>query len=171
MAKVVIIGGGIAGCTTAIELGKQNHKIVILEKDKDILRGTSARTPGRMGLGYHYFDLETAKFYMKNTIEFMKKYSDCFLGDDDNSYLRKGRYFATKDSLIPLQELMASYDKMSLHFEVMCREDQSNDIFGTYHLHRTMEPYEFQDDINAEKVEFAIETQELLLDWQKLKLV
>ncbi len=167
MGKVVIIGGGIAGCTTAIELRKRGHEVTILEKDADLLRGTSARTPGRMGLGYHYFDSKTARFYMENTIGFMKKYSDCFLGDDESSHLRNGRYFITKDSLVPLQELMATYDEISLQFESICREDSSNDIFRTGHLHRTMRTHEFQDDVVVDKVELAIETKELLLDWKK----
>lgn len=167
MAKITIIGGGIAGCTTAIGLGKQGHEVVILERDLDILQGTSARTPGRMGLGYHYFDSDTAKFYMTNTIEFMKKYSDCFLGDESTPYLRDGRYFIMKDSLIGLQELMASYDMISYHFEQMCRSDSSNDIFHDYHLHRSMKPEEFENDVNIDKVAFAIETKERLLDWNK----
>ena len=167
MSKIVIIGGGIAGCTTAIALRENGHEVTILEKDADLLRGTSARTPGRMGLGYHYFDSSTARFYMENTIGFMKKYSDCFLGDEESSYLQNGRYFITKDSLVPLQELMATYDEISLQFESICREDSSNDIFGTGHLHRTMRTHEFQDDVAVDKVELAIETKELLLDWQK----
>lgn len=167
MGKVVIIGGGAAGCTTAIELKKDGHEVVILEKDADLLKGTSARTPGRMGLGYHYFDSNTARLYMENTIGFMKKYADCFLGDENANYLKKGRYFITKDSLIPRQDLMAAYDEISLHFESMCRTDPSNNIFNTVHLHRTLRPHEFQDDVIIGNVDAAIETQELLLDWIK----
>jgi glycine/D-amino acid oxidase-like deaminating enzyme len=78
MKTIIIIGGGIAGCTTALELAKNNNpetEIIILEQSPEILQGTSARTPGRMGLGYHYFDAETAKTYMENTIHFMTEYS------------------------------------------------------------------------------------------------
>jgi hypothetical protein len=167
MAKIIVIGGGIAGCTTAIELAKRGHRVVILEQAQDILQGTSARTPGRMGLGYHYFDLNTAKLYMENTVEFMKKYSDCFLGDKDQPYLRDGRYFVVKDSLIPLQNLMATYDAVSHHFEEMCQRDPSNKIFQSLHLHRTLDPSEFEDDVNLERISFAIQTKECLLNWKK----
>ena len=34
---IAIIGGGIAGCTTAIELAKQGYDVKILEQDSDIL--------------------------------------------------------------------------------------------------------------------------------------
>jgi len=167
MAKITILGGGIAGCTTAVELAKKGHEVIILERDEDILRGTSARTPGRMGLGYHYFDSETAKLYMTNTVEFMKNYSDCFLGDETTPYLRGGRYFITKDSLVSAQDLMAAYDEISAEFEKHCDNDPSNNIFKTRHLHRAMRSSEFQEDVNMDKVAFAIETKELLLDWRK----
>ena len=70
--STLVVGEGIAGQATALELAARGHKIVILEQNKDILQGTSAGTPGRMGLGYHYFDFNNAKFYMENTVEFMK---------------------------------------------------------------------------------------------------
>lgn len=78
MTKIIIIGGGIAGCTTALELAKAGFEITILEKKSDILQGTSAKTPGRMGLGYHYFDTATAKIYMESTIDFMKNIPTAF---------------------------------------------------------------------------------------------
>ena len=83
MAKIVIIGGGVAGCVSALELAKKGHEITILEQGAEILKGTSARTPGRMGLGYHYFDSKTAITYMEHTIDFMKKYW-CLFKSPDN---------------------------------------------------------------------------------------
>ncbi|MES2676691.1 MAG: FAD-dependent oxidoreductase [Pseudomonadota bacterium] len=161
---IAIIGGGIAGCTTALELAKQGYKVIIYEQDDDILQGTSARTPGRLGLGYHYFHSETAEHYMKQTVEFMIKYSDCFIGNESKPYLQHGRYFIVKDSLVDPQDLMASYDDVERKFEKI---DPSRSIFGTSHLHRTLHKSEFKDDVNPEKVAFAFETEERLLDWKK----
>ena len=113
MKKIVIIGAGIAGCTTALELAKTNPEaeIIILEQAQDILQRTSARTPGRMGLGYHYFDAETSKTYMEHTIGFMKEYSDCFLGGEEAPHLQNGRYFIVKDSILPPKDVLAGYEK------------------------------------------------------------
>lgn len=170
MAKITIIGGGIAGCTTALELAKQGHEVVILERDSDILRGTSARTPGRMGLGYHYFDSQTAKFYMEHTVDFMRQYSDCFLGREEEKHLRDGRYFIVNDSLIPTQEIMANYDEISLHFEEICQADSTNKIFGSStHLHRALHQREFEQDVDTSRISYAIETRERLLDWKKFE--
>jgi len=167
MSEITIIGGGIAGCTTALEIAKQGHRVIIYEQDSDILQGTSARTPGRMGLGYQCFHSEIAKHYMRQTIRFMQKYSDCFVGSELTPHLQYGRYFIVKDSLVSTQELMANYDDVAHEFEKICREDPSKDIFGTTHLHRTLHEEEFQSDVNLDKIEFAIETRERLLDWQK----
>lgn len=168
MPKVGIIGAGIAGCTTALEMAKNGHEVTIFEQNADILQGTSSRTPGRMGLGYHYFDFDTAKLYMEQTINFIKRYPDCFLGNDSNqSHLQNGHYFIVNDSLIETQELMYTYDQVAAEYEKMVREDPSNNIFNTTHLHRSLNPREYRDEIDSSKVSFAIETKERLLDWKK----
>ncbi len=168
MARIAIIGGGVAGCATALELAKYGHEVVVLEQNKDILSGTSAKTPGRMGLGYHYYDLETAIFYMEQTIAFMKRYPDCFLGDEiKESYLLHGRYFIVKDSLIAPKDLIATHDKILSRFKDMCLSDKSNNIFNTVFLHRDLDLQEYKNDVNTKIITLAIETKERLLDWQK----
>lgn len=154
-----------------MEIAKKGYEVVILEQAEDILQGTSARTPGRMGLGYHYFDFDTAKFYMEQTLAFMKKYSDCFLGNDSSeSYLRNGRYFIVKDSLVKTQNLMHTYDKVSLKYEQMARSDPSNKVFNSFRLHRALHTNEYKNDVDISNISFAIETQERLLDWMKFSL-
>lgn len=167
MLGVAIIGGGIAGCETALELANKGHKVIIYEQDSDILQGTSAKTFGRLGLGYHYFHSETAEHYMRQTVEFMKKHSDCFIGDESTPYLQHGRYFIVKNSLVDAEELMANYDAIGKKFEKMCQKDQSNNIFGTTHLSTVLYRSDFKYDVNSDKVAFAFETEERLLDWQK----
>ena len=169
MKKIVIIGAGIAGCTTALELAKTNPEaeIIILEQAQDILQRTSARTPGRMGLGYHYFDAKTAKTYMEHTIGFIKEYSDCFLGGEEAPHLQNGRYFIVKDSILPPKDVLAGYEKISSHFEEICADDPSKNIFQTQRLHEMLDPAAFEGGVNPEKIAYAIQTKERLLDWQK----
>ncbi len=169
MTKIVIIGGGIAGCTTALELAKNNPEaqIIILEQAQEILQGTSARTPGRMGLGYHYFDAQTAKTYMQHTIGFMKKYSDCFVGEESTPHLQSGRYFIVKDSILPPDEVLAGYEKISSHFQEICAKDESNNIFQTQRLHEMLDSSQFEGGVDPKKIAYAIQTKERLLDWKK----
>ena len=41
MIRVGVIGAGIFGCTTAIELAKKGINVTLMEKNDDILQGAS----------------------------------------------------------------------------------------------------------------------------------
>src|SRR5438045_7214212 len=58
--KVVIIGGGAAGLTAALELSKQNVPAVVLEADKQV--GGIARTVNYKG---YLFDIGGHRFFTK----------------------------------------------------------------------------------------------------------
>ena len=58
---VIVIGGGIFGCLTAIELSKKGLRVQLHEKNDQIMIGASLNNQNRLHLGYHYpRDLETA---------------------------------------------------------------------------------------------------------------
>lgn len=71
---VAIIGGGVAGCIQAIYLAEAYPwlRILIFEKNTDILSGTSRMNPERSNLGFHYRHLETAIFCQDTTVKFAK---------------------------------------------------------------------------------------------------
>lgn len=68
-----------------------------------------------------------------------------------------------------MQELMARYDEAALHYETLCNSNPQNKIFTTTHLHRALHTHEFEDDVNCDKISYAIETKEQLLDWKKFE--
>ncbi len=51
---VVVIGGGFYGCMLALYLRKKFDKILILEKEKDLLTKASYSNQARVHNGYHY---------------------------------------------------------------------------------------------------------------------
>jgi L-2-hydroxyglutarate oxidase LhgO len=58
---VTVTGGGIFGCTTALELSAKGFDVNLFELNDDILKGASKNNFNRVHLGYHYpRDLETA---------------------------------------------------------------------------------------------------------------
>ena len=51
---VVVIGGGIFGSCTAIELAKNGINVTLVEKNTQIMQGASLNNQNRLHLGYHY---------------------------------------------------------------------------------------------------------------------
>ena len=49
---VVIIGGGVTGCTAARTLSQYDLKIVVVEKESDICEGTTKANNGMIRSGY-----------------------------------------------------------------------------------------------------------------------
>ena len=86
--KAIIIGGGIHGITAAIALAKRNIDVVILEKNDDILKGTSGSTHNRAHYGYHYpRSAETAKECIKGVEFFNRQYPKSLFYPEECYYL------------------------------------------------------------------------------------
>lgn len=173
---ICIIGGGIAGSITGIELAEKGYSVVILEKKSHILEGTSNVTPGRMGLGFHYVHEETATMYLRSSIEFVKKYQskvkNLRIGEDKplDHYLRRGRYFITKDSLFSVDHILRTYETLKTLYKQLCEEDQTNQVFGDPELFYTqLKPADYENLVDTEKVVLGIETAEHLLNWANFK--
>jgi hypothetical protein len=54
MVKVAVVGGGIFGCTIAVDLARAGAKVDLFEARADILTGATSRCQGRIHRGYHY---------------------------------------------------------------------------------------------------------------------
>ncbi|XP_064633419.1 uncharacterized protein LOC135491454 [Lineus longissimus] len=169
-----IIGGGIGGCTTALEMAKTGkYKITIYEKQSELMRESSDATPGRMGLGFHYADKETAVYYLHATLEFTKKFGhfrqEC---DRVSSHpMRRGRYFIMKDSLVPKDDILKTYDAVKDEYASIIRRDASFQLFGPPDdFYRILQPHEYADDVQIEKVDIGIETAEELLGWASFRI-
>lgn len=163
----IVLGGGIAGCLSALKLAEAGMIVVLVEKQEDILQGASNITPGRMGLGFHYEHVDTAIAYLHATIEFVKAFPDFTIGrQDPGGYLQRGRYFIVKDSLFPAERILNTYQKIKEEYARLVEEDASNKVFGEPEdIFRILNLEEYEDDVNVDIVELGIETAECLLDW------
>ena len=171
---IVVIGGGVGGCCTALALARtQQFQIYLLEKNGELMRESSDVTPGRMGLGFHYADKETALYYLHATLEFTRKYGRFRqeVGRSETLHpLRRGRYFILKSSLVPVKEILDTYDALKEEYTNMVSEDPSYEVFGRPEdFYRVLEPWEFEEDVATEEIEMGIETAEELLDWSRLR--
>ncbi len=186
--KVAVLGGGAGGVGTALELAKAGYHVDLYEKKSELLAATSNQTPGRAGQGYHYVDKETAKLYLKSTIEVAKHYPDCLLGvgdDPEASYLRHGLYCIMKQaedleeadkahaSIFSKERVLETYDAIKEYYRTLVAEDPSNKIFGEPDdFYRVLTPEEMQqysETINLSLVDIVVDTREQLLNWPKLR--
>ena len=104
---VAVIGGGAGGCGSSLALAERGWKVHLFEKNT-IFSGTSGITCGRLGLGFHYIDLETSLKLMRATIRLVKTYPGHFVGENFPSShpIRRGRYFITNDSLASPHDIL-----------------------------------------------------------------
>ena len=176
--KIGIVGGGIGGCMTALRLSEESpHSTIFLfERKEELLQGTSNRTPGRMGLGFHYVDKNTAKVYLNLTIDFTRRfYNSCshlMVGQEhpENYPLRNGRYFIVKNSSFSEEEILETYKELAEEYTRLVEQDSENMLFGEPHeFYRILNPEEYEHDVNLEQIKLGVETREHLLDWPQFR--
>lgn len=176
MQKIVVIGGGAAGCGAALELADAGHKIDLIESRNELLAGSSNGTPCRLGLGFHYIDPATSINYLKTSISFVRQYlplvNSLRLAEDKplDYPLRRGRYFIMKDSLFTTQKIFQHYEMLRNEYRKLVEEDLENQVFGTpENFYTFLSPSEYSDHVAADRIVAGIETAEQVLNWPLLK--
>lgn len=54
MSRVTVVGAGVYGCLTALELSRAGFKVTLVDRQAKILQGASRANQGRLHRGYHY---------------------------------------------------------------------------------------------------------------------
>ncbi len=74
----VVIGGGFFGCKLALYLKQHLTRVLIVERDSDLLQGASYANQARVHNGYHYpRSVLTASRSHLNFPRFIQEYRDC----------------------------------------------------------------------------------------------
>ena len=112
--KALVIGGGVFGLTSAIELSNNGYLVDVKEKSNTIMGGASSINQYRLHKGYHYpRSKETAQECLDGLYSFKRKYEDCVVnGDITHMYS-----IASEDSLINGDEYKGFLDDMRLSYE------------------------------------------------------
>jgi len=165
---IFIIGAGAAGFSAALTLAERGYKVELLEKNT-LGSGATGRNPGRMGHGFHYTDIETACAYLRASIRVQRLYPDYLVGKDlpADDPIRHGRYFVVNTSNEPATKIMASYRALRKEYARLVAEDPTNEVFGPpKNFFRVLKKDEFEEHVNPEHVQIAIETNEHLFNWK-----
>jgi hypothetical protein len=165
---VLIIGGGIGGCMSAWKAAENGWDVTIIERGADLLLGSSNQTPGRMGLGFHYSDVDTAKRLLRATINFVKEFPGFERGRDKhpNHPVKNGRYYVVNESLVDVDGITDTYFELVNYYKELTKQDKANRIYGDpKRFLRVLEEENYAGIINTNIVAEAYETCEPLLDW------
>jgi glycine/D-amino acid oxidase-like deaminating enzyme len=85
--KVLIIGGGIFGLSTAIVLGEKGIQVTLIEKNFDVMQGASLVNQNRIHYGYHYpRSTSTAEESLHGLKTFKEFYGESIYGAFDKYY-------------------------------------------------------------------------------------
>lgn len=86
--RVLVIGAGIHGLTTAISLADKGFDVTVIEQNSSVMSSTSGATHNRAHLGFHYpRSYDTAVECMRGLEFFSRKYNDVLIYPKDNYYL------------------------------------------------------------------------------------
>jgi glycine/D-amino acid oxidase-like deaminating enzyme len=82
-----VIGGGFFGCMLASELAGSGQRVILLEREADLLQRASYRNQARVHHGYHYpRSVLTALRSRFNFPRFVQDFSDCVVSDFTKLY-------------------------------------------------------------------------------------
>lgn len=165
---IIVIGAGAAGFSAALELAERGYTVHLIEKNT-LGSGSSGRNPGRMGHGFHYVDIETAKMYLRASIQVQRKYPGFLVGQDlpFNHPLRRGRYFITTNSDHSETDILHTYRQIRDEYIRLINEDSDNEVFGPpENFFRVLEPHEYASYVNSSIVAVGVETAEHLFHWK-----
>jgi len=112
--KVVVVGAGIFGCTTAWKLAKEGYDVTLYEKNDDIITQASNINQYRLHRGYHYpRSKETAIQSQWGETSFIKEYGDSVVNGDIEHYY----CIAKEDSKVDAKQYETFLDDLNLYYE------------------------------------------------------
>lgn len=141
----VVIGGGFYGCSLALHLAREGRRVLVLEKEGQILQRASAVNQARIHNGYHYpRAILTAIRSRVNYRPFLQDFKEAVV-DQFESYYAIAR---------TLSKVTAS------QFDVFCRRIGAP-------LQRA--PAAVQRLFNPDRIEDVFRVEECAFDFQKLR--
>lgn len=90
---VAVVGGGFFGCSLAVTLADQGHRVLLVEERDELLQRASYNNQARVHQGYHYpRSILTALRSRINFPHWVKAYRECVVDDFDKYYAVARRF-------------------------------------------------------------------------------
>jgi hypothetical protein len=112
--RVAVVGGGIFGCTIAVDLARAGIRVDLYEARSGILQGATARCQARLHRGYHYPRSDsTAAAARDASTQFEARYPEAVVK-------APAHYYAiAPDSLTTPEDYLRFCDRLGLWYEVI----------------------------------------------------
>lgn len=142
--NILVVGGGLFGCSVALELSKSEHNVTLVEQNSDIMNNASKCNHNRIHYGYHYpRSVETATQSLDGLLSFLVKYKEAVITNFPNYYA------------VALNQSNVS----AFEYENFC-----NQVGISYYSE-----YPSPHIMNPELLENSYKVEEPIFDWEILK--
>lgn len=145
LPAVAILGGGLMGIATALELATSGVAALLIEQDLELLNRASLRNEGKIHLGLIYANegsLDTAGLQLEGALSFRRLLAR-WLGEGSTSLPLSSRfiYLVADSSICSPDALEAHYARVNDLYRERLAEDPAIDYLGhrpesLYHRHR-----------------------------------
>lgn len=129
---VVVIGGGFYGCSLAIQLKKYFSKVLLVEKEHDLMLRASLVNQARVHNGYHYpRNIITAYRSYVNFPRFTEEFKECVV--DDFTKLYAIARYGSKVNAFQFNEMFkgigAPVEKASPKYQKLFNKELVEEVF------------------------------------------
>lgn len=152
---ILVIGAGIFGCTIANKLAEDDHNVVLIDQQSDIMEKASKVNHNRIHFGYHYpRSLDTAKQCIDSLSSFLLDYGESVISNFPNYYA-----ISKSNSYIKATQFELFCEKLKIY----CKEEYPDKRYLNRTLiencYRVREPI-FSYDILKKTAKQTLETNE-----------
>jgi len=142
--KVIVIGAGIFGITTALTLSKNGYDVTLVECENDIMTKASKCNHNRLHFGFHYpRSIKTAKQSLDGYDLFYNNFSNSVLTNFPNYYLIE------KNGKISGDEFKLFCDELDIYYQ----ESSPNNI-----------------EVDMSNITLSTITNEPIFDFESIKI-
>ncbi|MEO0873531.1 MAG: FAD-dependent oxidoreductase, partial [Bacteroidota bacterium] len=118
----LIIGGGIFGVYAALHLAQLGQKVILLEKERQLMRKASIVNQARLHGGYHYpRSIATARMSDENKARFTADHKDFILFNFDK-YYAIDRFGSLTDG--------AQFERFCAYIGIDCELESAQAVYG-----------------------------------------
>ncbi len=175
-AGVTVLGAGLTGAATALELASRGVEVTLVDRDERPGNRASLRNEGKIHLGLLYANdrsLASAAFQLRGALCF-RRLLTAWVGPeaDDLACSTPFSYLVANDSLLPPDQLSEHYESVEDLYQRHLKDDRTADYLGR----RPARLWERDSatgslPFNSRRLRAVFRTAELAIDTDRLALL